>query len=328
MATGDIITATRYNQIQSTVRSVLGVGAGDAGYGIATASSQISPAVTVTADHMNKLRSDMLAVYMHQNGSNVGFSLPTLDSTDLISDAPSATGKNEYQSYTDLSNILITNRNNYTAQSLTTNFTTEFNKTTSTRSTSWGGSTQAQSVFHEFSVRFVSADSRRHFFNTGSEIRIEAGLTNFPGGGGQDKFNNWSSMFAGIGTVKFNSFTTTANSGTTQPIGNFDLTADYQVILIKSGSLTYADNTYVIKAREINASTITFLVEFNDNDIGSNQGGLYGPVDDPVEGTLVSRVHQFRATGTSIGNVTKVIVPSPAFTNLKEVSFFSTPTIT
>lgn len=327
MATGDIITATRYNQIQATVGSVLGIGAADSGYGIQLSSSQVNPTSIVTAEDMAKLRKDMLAIYVHQTGSNTEFSLPIIEKEDFISDSP-IVGKNEYDIYTAESNRLLTNRNNYGDFGSVTcndplsivNYTLECNKIISTRSTSWGGDTQSQSIFHEVEVRFASANARRHFFNTGSQIRFRAELKNFPVGGagaGQLKFNNWSDMFTAMGTIQFKSFETAVSpgaGGTTQTIGNFGLTNAYQVLFIKSGSGLYSDNTYIIKGKSLNASTISFLIEFNDLDVGSNQDG-FGPVDEPVEGTLTSRVDQFRATGTDIGNVTKVSVASPVYRN-------------
>jgi hypothetical protein len=314
MATGDIITASRYNQIQATVNSVLGVGVGNSGYGRPLNSSQVNQTQTVTADHMNRLRTDMLTCYIHQQGSNIGFTLPLISSgADLISDAPSLVGKNEYESYPILANTLLSNRNTYSSQSLLSNFSFESNRLVSTRNTPWGGSSQAQSIFHEAKVQFNSANDRRYFFNTGSQIRFEATLTNFPGGVGQDKFNNWAGMFSGMGIISFGSSeTTTTGSGTTQSLGNFDLTQAYQVIFIKSGSGLYSDNTYVIKAKQIDSRTLSFLIEFNDLDTGSS-------IDDPVEGLLTSRVHQFRATGTTISNIAKVISPVPVFQNTQNL---------
>jgi hypothetical protein len=110
-----------------------------------------------------------------------------------------------------------------------------------------------------------------------------------------------------MGTISFGSSQTSATgSGTGQTIGNFNLTNNYQTVFIKSGSGLYSDNTYIIKAKEIDTRTIAFLIEFNDLDTGSS-------IDDPVNGTLTSRVHQYRATGTTISNVAKVISPNPVY---------------
>jgi len=318
MATGDLITATRYNQIQATVSSVLGIGASNSGYGQQLQSSQVATTQTITATHMNRLRSDMLSTFIHQTGSNSGFVLPILESgTDLVSDDTLGVGKNEYESYPQLANTLLANRNTYSSQALLNNFTLESNKIVSTRNTTWGGNSQSQSVFHEVRVQFASANARRHFFNTGGEIRFSANLTNFPGGAGQAKFNNWAGMLSGMGTISFKSAATTnTGSGTAQPIGNFNLTSSFQTIFIKSGSDVYSDNTYIIKAQATAAQTLIFLIEFNDIHTGSNQGG-FGGIDESVEGLLTSSISQFRATGTSISNVGKVFVPSPAYQNTR-----------
>jgi len=194
----------------------------------------------------------------------------------------------------------------------------EANRTVSSRNAPWGGSTQLQSVFHEVRLTFANANARRHYFNTGSEIRFTASLTNFSGDvTGQSKFDNWSGMLTGMETISFKSIeTTNTGSGTAQAIGNFDLTENFQTIFIKSGSSLYSDNTYVIKAKELNSSTIIFLIEFNDLHSGSGTGGFEN-IDDPVEGLLTSSVSQFRATGTSIGSVTKVIAPVPQYQNIR-----------
>jgi hypothetical protein len=319
MATGDIITATRYNQIQATVSSVLGVGSANSGYGQQLSSSQVSTTQQITADHMNRLRTDMLTCYVHQQGSNTGFTLPTITAgTDLISDAPSVVGKNEYASYPIVANTLLDNRNTYTSQSRLNNFSVEANRSVSVRTTSWGGASQFQSIFHEVRVQFTNANERRYFFNTGSEIRFDATLSNFPGGPGQDKFNNWTGMLSGMGTISFSSFqTSVTGSGTSQPIGNFNLTTDHQTLFIKSGSGLYSDNTYVIKAKQLDTRTIVFLIEFNDLHTGII-AGIY-TTDEPVAGTLTSRVHQFRATGTTISNISKVVSPIPTFQNTRNL---------
>ena len=42
MAVGDIITAARYNNLQSRVATIMGVGSGDDGYGQNLSSSQVA----------------------------------------------------------------------------------------------------------------------------------------------------------------------------------------------------------------------------------------------------------------------------------------------
>ena len=51
MAVGDIITAARYNNLQSRVATIMGTGSGDEGYGQSLNSSQVAAAEKVTATH-------------------------------------------------------------------------------------------------------------------------------------------------------------------------------------------------------------------------------------------------------------------------------------
>lgn len=53
MAVGDIITAARYNNLQSRVATVMGVGSGDDGYGQNLNSSQVAVGANVQAIDIN-----------------------------------------------------------------------------------------------------------------------------------------------------------------------------------------------------------------------------------------------------------------------------------
>jgi len=406
MAAGTLITATRYNQIQASVNSVLGVGSVNFGYGQTVTSSPVATTEIVTAEHINKLRRDLLSIFVHQRGNNNGFSTKSFNAatdvnvatnvftinnhelftgqkviyvsgstgnnvnpeipglvndriylierisqdefklftvpteafptsvevniqgtstgnhnffTNLIKEIIELVDNSEYASYSNLSSILLTNRN----QASLNNFTPEFNKSVSTRNTPWGGDGQAQSIFHEVRVQFANANARRHFFNTGSQIRFEATLANFPGGPGGNgfqKFDDWRGMLESMERISFKALSTTSTgSGTASNIGNFDLTSTYQQIFKKDGTGLYSDNNYIIKAREVDSRTIEFLIEFNDLDQGSNSGlGGFGPVDEPVEGILTSRVSQLRATGNTITeNITPVVVQTPTYQNIR-----------
>ena len=53
MAVGDIITAARYNNLQSRVATIIGTASGDDGYGQALESSKVAAAEIVTATNMS-----------------------------------------------------------------------------------------------------------------------------------------------------------------------------------------------------------------------------------------------------------------------------------
>lgn len=290
MAVGEIITAARYNAMQAKVSTVLGNGSGQFGYGQNLKSSSISPTNTVNAAHMSVLKDDMVNVFVHQTGS-----LPSLTSivtTDDITDIV-------YEEYETLSNTIYNNKNNIFEN---TQASVE-SKIINTRSTEWGGSSQPQTVSHEFTVTFSSVDHRRHFFNSGGEIRFAASLS---GSSGQ-KFVSWNSMLSSIGTVKFDFDKTTASSGTPTSIGNYNLTTNYQTIFIKSGSGTYSDSDYTIKAKgDPNTNIITFLIELSDGESNS--------VDEPVTGTLTSTISQLRATGSYVE------VPTPTYQTIRNLA--------
>ena len=67
--TNQIISAARYNNLQSRVGNLLGVGTGDLGYNQAVSSSQVPNENIVTATEMNQIYADLVKVRTHQNGS-------------------------------------------------------------------------------------------------------------------------------------------------------------------------------------------------------------------------------------------------------------------
>ena len=64
-----VVTATRYNAIQSKVAAVLGTGSGDKGYGMSLASAQVGAGDTVTATHIANLHTDINKCILHQTAS-------------------------------------------------------------------------------------------------------------------------------------------------------------------------------------------------------------------------------------------------------------------
>lgn len=176
------------------------------------------------------------------------------------------------------------------------------------------------SIFHEFRVIFNNADHRRHFFNTGGEIRIESSITS-PSG---SKSIIWNKSLQSAGIVKFNSFKAQGSTGTSQNIGNFDLTNDYKIIynkIIDTSNVygiysiytdpnlanTYSDSFYIIKARgDQNSNIITFRIEFHDNAV-EYAGSL-------VRGITNTKISQYRATGNFVE------VDSPVYQTTRELT--------
>lgn len=287
MAVGQIISASRYNIMQARILSILGNGSGEFGYGQTVSSISLAPTVTVDATHMSSIKTDLINAYVHQNGSLPV--LTTVNSADEITDSVYA----EYES------VSLNVFNNKNIIFVSTQASVEV-KINSQRITQWGGSSQPQSIFHEFRVIFNNEDHRRHFFNAGGEIRINSTLT---GGTGGLKNLEWLGMLSAMGTIRFNYTATTAVSGITTNIGNFDLTNSYQIIYNKPGTGVYSDNNYIVKARENSSSQITFLIEYYD--------GLTTNLDESVTGTITSSISQLRPTGPYVE------VPTPSYQNIQ-----------
>jgi hypothetical protein len=65
---GNTIPASDYNNIQTKIEGVMGVGSGQSGYGQTLSSAQVSGGTTITASGWAALRSDLLKARQHQTG--------------------------------------------------------------------------------------------------------------------------------------------------------------------------------------------------------------------------------------------------------------------
>lgn len=300
VSSGNTIQAADYNALQSRISTILGTGSGTDGYGQSLASSQISVGNDVTAAQMDNIRTDINKAHAHQTGSNT--TLGDIAVGDIIGadasglDIDNLTENDKgFNDFLDAMTVVETNRFVIDATQASVEAAI-----TSTRTTAWNGV-----ITHEFTVSFADANSRRHFFNAGGEIRFSANLSS--GSGAKD--TDWATMLSNMGTIKFNYLETTATgTGTPEAIGNYDLTSTYQKIFQKDGSGVYAENDYNISAKEDSTSVIRFKVEFRDDDAG-DQTGSGPPVDENVGGNLTSTVQQFRPTGSNVS------VASPSYAN-------------
>lgn len=142
MAIGDLVTAARYNVIQSKAGNVLGNGTGQLGYGQALQSYQLNVGKQVDAADMNRLRSDLVKIHAHQTGT-LPSSIPTIQQLVDIDDS-------DYIAYETVSNTIYDNRN---LIDISTQSSLE-NKVSSQRQSIWGGAGQVNTIVHELSVIF------------------------------------------------------------------------------------------------------------------------------------------------------------------------------
>jgi hypothetical protein len=282
-----VVTATRYNAIQSKVAAVLGTGSGDKGYGMSLASAQVGAGDTVTATHIANLHTDINKCILHQTASATT-AIVAPAATDVIEESNS-TNKKGWAQYEAESTVAETNRLTAAGGNMTT--TSEL---TESRTTAWGSS--PDTVNTTFTVTFSSADIKRNFFNSGGEIRMALALSS----GSGSKGTSWTNLFSGAGTVKFGrTATTCTGSGTTTSIGNVDMTGSHQTIFSKDvGSGVYGENDFTITAKDNSSTVLEFIVTLNDDDAG-DQTGTGGPVDEDVGGTTTLTVSSFYANNAS-----------------------------
>jgi len=304
------ITASRINNLQSSISLILGTGSGQNGYGQTVTSVPVNnTGDIVEAADMNAIYADILKARVHQVGpGDIGIAeviqnlnIVAEDTSNFISDAGVTSidpdgFKKGIEDFESLMNSVIADKAliDPTQAALEPGIT-------SARSSSWNGL-----VYHEVEVTFSSADARRFFFNAGGEIRINANNT----GASTPKGLDWNQLCTQAGTIKFGSESTVSTTGGGTSIGNYDLTSTFQNIYQKIGSGTYsavyAGNIYTVKARSDINTRIIFRIEFNDVVFDNN-------IDNNVDGRLESVVQHYRANG-------EVVTVAPSYFNSRELA--------
>ena len=280
MAIGDIITAARYNNLQSRVATILGTGSGDDGYGQTLNSNQVASTATINATDMSTLYTDIANGRVHQTGTAPS-EIAIISSTDTILDSDTINKKGVAQFEN-----LTTTLENEKFQIHSSQATAEAAKTAQ-YSSAWNGT-----LVHLLDVTFTDADHRRQFFNAGGEVRFASNITYL---GSSAKTIDWMGMLVNMGTVKMGYTSTAATgSGSGSTVGFHDLTTSFQTLFTKNGTGLYAANNYTLKAKIVGTNQIQFRAEWNDANTGNPN------YDENVLGTLNSTITQLRATGTYV----------------------------
>lgn len=298
MAVGDLITAARFNLLQGKIQTVLGDGTGDSGYGQTLQSTQINAGDIIDADLMDALRADLAQIRIHQTGA-IPSEIGDINQEEIIGEDESegdvTKGFADYEALADQATL---DRLTFANTQVDV-----FSGIQAQRTTQWNGTLE-----HEFTVTFSSANARRHFFNSGGQIRMSATLSGYSGSKSQD----WFDMFAAMGTILFQhgSTTGTGGSGTGSSIGNYQLTNTYQTVFQKFGSGIYAENYYSVQAKADSVNVISFLITFADLDPTASDidNPSYPPTDEFVNGILTSLVQHQRT-------INAVTLTAPSFTN-------------
>jgi hypothetical protein len=274
--TGLIIEAVDYNTIRTKIISIMGIGAGQSGYGQTLLSSPVAFGNTVTKAQWDNLRFDIFNARLHQDGLS-----PTI--VTAISGQPVRYGaghpNNQYNTQADTA---VANKFNIG----TGQFVIE-SATSATRTTAWNSSLTAT-----VTVTFSTAEQARYFFNSGSKIRCASSRT---GGTASPQNSSWSNILDSAGTVAF--------GGNTLGLNFYNLTASYQTFFNLSSSAPYTANQYRIEVVSNiadntlgGATTLTFRVTYTDTYTYTGPGSPSIP--DNVDGTLTLTVDELRASGT------------------------------
>ena len=327
------ILASRYNTLRNQVNQVLGDSSTSAptyGYGQAFSTNSVvgtrsvstpSNADKISAQDYEDLYIDLIRVRSHQVGASVtinefvvgDYETNTIN-TDKVEEAYIA--GLESLAANIATDRLTVDLNNLTITSLPSASSTRLG-TSDAGGTSWNGE-----ISHIFTISFANNTERRHFFNTGSEIRISARVDYT---GSQAKTVDWQTILNAMGSISFKAEETFSNTsvGIGTSIGNYDLTSSYQLIYSRTGGSVYASNRYNIYAREYStgnsSSAIQFKVEFID---GTPSGG--STIDEQVVGRFNSIVEtasadsQVNINGTTHDAV--VIDTLPAGANVRNLS--------
>jgi hypothetical protein len=290
MAVGDLISALRYNNIQSRINVIMGTGSGNSGYGQALNSSQVAVGSNVDLVRVLNLRTDMIKARQHQTANNEApggtGAFPLVTTANQITDAFAA--NLESQMTTIETNKLVLGAGG----TLGNQYSDTTDANTSQRTASWNGL-----LTHNVTVAFGSQNAARFYFNSGGDIRFRVTLTGGTSETGPNQiYTDWSNMFTTMGTITMNHNNTTRSgtAGTTQAIGFYQLTGTNQEIFRRVGSGNYASNTYIINARSDGTGNVFFNIQFNDNKGGNPN------FDEAVTGTLTSRLDLRRATGSNV----------------------------
>jgi len=287
------ILAAQFNTLQNRVEQLLGNGFSDFGYGQPVASSLINPptnfgeadADNITVQDINNLRNDLAKIYRHQNGSNLP--IGEFTSNDIIGADQSATGVTVTDDPSDPDGFFYTYENSNPLKGI--NDIISFVSTAEAdrfiiatgqfalqtafidqRNTNWN-----DVISSEFTISFENEDSRRHFFNSGGEIRFEGTVEIATSEGDSlSRDQGWQDMLQNVGVVRFgyNSVlqeSGASSNGVTFPdgiIGNYDLTSDYKVVFRKNAnSGDYSESFWQIEAKEnFSPNEIQFKVTLRD----------------------------------------------------------------
>lgn len=305
-----------FNSFVGDINNIVGIGIDNSGYGqshlvVETASGQ------VTTSLWDDLLTAMLYAGRHQ-GTTLYSPTSTSDaswpSDDILSIVSTIT--------TDIANI-VGNKLNSDVTYMTANANKISSAETYVDPAGSPGTpfwTTANQIYYEARILFVDADARRHFFNSGGEVRFDSVLSSIDVSHAQS--SDWQTMLNDISVVKLRHSITEASTGVgTEGVGFSNLTTTYQVVYTKGGTGDYSGNQLNISAKLSNDADIDIKISFDDAhaaDTGSWSNPPYSGSwtgTDYVAGVLTVTFDELIASDTPSG----VSLTSPTYSHISQL---------
>tara|TARA_B110000438_G_scaffold193853_1_gene185436 strand:- start:748 stop:1734 length:987 start_codon:yes stop_codon:yes gene_type:complete len=312
-----------FNSFADDINDIVGIGAHDSGYGqshlVVTKAN-----ANVTAPLWDELLTSMLYAGRHQGTTLNSPTSTTHASWSPLHDPayPSPPDNIITTITTDIANIVGNKLNSdisymtVSANKISTSET--YYDPSGTPSTPiW---TSANQVYYEAKVAFADEDNRRHFFNSGGELRFDATLTGVDAAHAQSV--DWQTMLGAIQTIKLSHSSTESSASVGTPGYGFNmLTGTYQLVYTKGGTGDYAGNQINIYAKLSGTTSIDIKLSFDDvhpSDTGTWSTPPYSgnwTGTDYVAGTLTVTLDELRATDTPDG----VTLTSPTYSHISQL---------
>ena len=320
---GGKIRASDFNNFANDINEIVGLGAGDSGYGQDQLMvSYVAAGARIRAANWDELLTSLRFAAQHQG---TGISSPT-SSSDPDFPTLRETVKIIPTLIDDIANVRA-NKLNYDISKMSI----DANKISSSKTFvdpasagvddfTWNGT-----LTYEFKATFADEDARRNFFNAGGELRINCDLSNYDTSHPQSE--SWSILLASIATVKIGHNLTESTAGQIgggTRIGFTGLTDTYPAdsIYKKTGTQGYYSGNQINIYAKLNGTDaidvkIVFYDAYPDMADGDTTTNTWtGP--DYVDGTLSVTIDQQRADDNDPSNL-GVVSPSPTYSHISEL---------
>ncbi len=313
---GGKVRAADFNLFANDINNIVGIGATDSGYG--QGHLVVTNAVvggTVTASLWDELLTSMLYASRHQ-GTTI--SVPTSTShadwptaSNIIAILPTLTADiatiignklNSDVSYMTVSPNQISSSETYIDPLVGT--------------PNW---TVGSQVYYEAKVSFADSDARRHFFNAGGELRVDAVLGGIDASHAQSV--DWQTLLSTIATVKLSHSSTESSTSVGTPgVGFNNLTTTYALVYTKGGSGDYSANQLNIYAKLTGTTDVDIKIGFDeyhpaDTGAWTNNGGGTWTGTDYVAGLLTVTLDELVPSDTPDG----VNLSSPTYSHISQL---------